>query len=124
MTSTMHMAWVRYICGRLKSDYRYSATLVYNNYPWPKTTEKQKLAIETAAQNVLDTRNKYSDLSLATLYNSNTMIPELVKAHQKLDKSVEAAYGKTFETDADRVTHLFSLYQGMTAGLFTEKIKR
>ena len=124
LTSTMHMAWVRYVCGRLEMRYRYSATIVYNNYPWPKPTEKQKQNIETAAQGVMDARNKHPDLSLATLYNSNTMIPELVKAHQKLDKSVEAAYGKTFETDADRVTHLFNLYQKITSGLFIEKSKQ
>jgi len=116
LTSIMHMAWVRYICGRLKSDYRYSASIVYNNYPWPSPTGKQASAIETAAQNVLDARNKYPDLSLATLYDSNIMIPELVKAHQKLDKAVEAAYGRAFEDDGQRVAFLFELWQNAVEG--------
>ena len=121
LISLMHMAWVRYVCGRLELRYRYSASIVYNNYPWPSPSAKQKQYIETAAQVVLDAREKYPDLSLATLYDSNTMIPELVKAHQKLDKAVDAAYGKTFETDADRVAHLFTLYQKVTEGLFVGK---
>ena len=129
LTSAMHMAWVRYICGRLKSDYRYSASIVYNNYPWPSTSDKHKNAIETAAQSVLDARSKYPDLSMATLYGSNTMIPELVKAHQKLDKAVEAAYGcrtngSTFADDSQRVAFLFELYQKLSGGLFVEEKKR
>jgi hypothetical protein len=120
LTSLMHMAWVRYVCGRLKSDYRYSASIVYNNYPWPTPAAKQKQDIETAAQNVLDSRNKYPDLSLATLYDSNTMIPELVKAHQKLDKAVESAYGRTFTDDSQRVAFLFELYQKLSGELFVE----
>jgi hypothetical protein len=118
------MAWVRYVCGRLKSDYRYSASIVYNNYPWPSPSAKQKQDIETAAQNVLDARNKYPDLSLATLYDSNKMIPELVKAHQKLDKAVEAAYGRTFTDDSQRVAFLFELYQKLSGELFVEEKKR
>ena len=112
LTSLMHMAWVRYVCGRLKSDYRYSASIVYNNYPWPSSpTEKQKSAIENAAQNVLDARKIYPDLSLATLYDANSMLPELVKAHQKLDRAVEIAYGRSFDDDGQRVAFLFELYQ-------------
>ena len=122
LTSAMHMAWVRFVCGRLEMRYRYSATIVYNNYPWPSPTEKQKQRIEISAQDVLNARKKYPDVSLATLYNSNTMIPELVKAHQKLDKAVEAAYGKKFTTDTVRVTHLFNLYQIRTADLFSKNI--
>ncbi len=124
VTSSMHMAWVRYVCGRLKSDYRYSASIVYNNYPWPSPTDKQKEAIEAAAQIVLDARKKYPNLSLATLYDSNTMIPELVKAHQKLDKAVEAAYGRSFTEDAQRVAFLFELYQKMSGELFVGKGKK
>jgi hypothetical protein len=124
ITSSMHMAWVRYICGRLKSDYRYSASIVYNNYPWPSPSDKQKNNIETAAQGVFDARNKYPDLSLATLYDSNAMIPELVKAHQKLDKAVEAAYGRTFDDDGQRVTYLFELYQKLAGELFVEGKKK
>jgi hypothetical protein len=124
VTSAMHMAWVRYVCGRLKSDYRYSASIVYNNFPWPSPTDKQMQAIEAAAQAVLNARQIYPDLSLATLYDPNTMIPELVKAHQKLDKFVEAAYGQAFTNDADRVSHLFYLYQAMTEGLIAKKAKK
>jgi hypothetical protein len=124
LTSSMHMAWVRYVCGRLKSDYRYSASIVYNNYPWPSPSTKQKKDIETTAQGVLDARNKYLDLSLATLYDRNTMVPELVKAHQKLDKAVEVAYGRSFNNDSQRVTYLFELYQKLCGELFVEGKKR
>ncbi|GHV41783.1 methylase [Spirochaetia bacterium] len=120
LTSAMHMAWMRYVCGRLKSDYRYSASIVYNNFPWPTATDKQKKEIEKAAQEVLNARGIYPDLSLAVLYDSDNMIPELVKAHQKLDKLVEQSYGKTFTDDAARVAHLFELYQKMTGELFVE----
>ena len=124
LTSLMHMAWVRYVCGRLELRYRYSASIVYNNYPWPSPTDKQKAVIETAAQAVLGARNKYPDLSLATLYDSNTMLPELVKAHQKLDKAVEAAYGRSFDDDSQRVAHLFGLYQKFSGELFVEERKK
>jgi len=124
ITSSMHMAWVRYVCGRLKSDYRYSASIVYNNYPWPSPTDKQKNSIETAAQNVLDARNIYPDLSFATLYNADAMLPELVKAHQKLDKAVEAAYSRSFDDDGQRVAFLFELYQKLSGELFVERKKR
>ena len=124
LTSSMHMAWLRYVCGRLEMRYRYSASIVYNNYPWPLPTGKQVNAIETAVQNVLDARNIYPGLSLATLYDSNTMIPELVKAHQKLDKVVEAAYGRAFEDDSQRVAFLFELWQNMVGELFVEGKKK
>jgi hypothetical protein len=120
LTSSMHMAWVRHVCGRLELRYRYSASIVYNNFPWPSPSAKQKQGIETAAQAVLDARKKYPDLSLAILYDSNTMIPELVKAHQKLDKAVEAAYGQTFTDDSQRVAFLFELYQRLSGELFVE----
>jgi hypothetical protein len=124
LTSAMHMSWMRYICGRMKSDYQYSASLVYNNYPWPTPNEKQINSIGELAQEILNLRLSFSDNTLAELYNPSSMPPKLVKAHQKLNKAVEAAYGKTFETDAERVTHLFHLYQVMTEGLFAEKSKR
>ncbi|MDR1219047.1 MAG: N-6 DNA methylase, partial [Treponema sp.] len=123
ITSSMHMVWVRYVCGRLKSDYRYSASIVYNNYPWPNPTDKQRASIETTAQSVLDARKKYPELSLATLYGSN-MPPELVKAHRKLDKAVEAAYGRSFDNDSQRVAYLFELYQKLSGELFVETRKR
>ena len=124
VTSTMHMAWVRYVCGRLKSDYRYSASIVYNNYPWPAPPDKQKQLIEAAAQKILEAREKYPDSSLATLYDSNTMPPDLVKAHQKLDKAVEVAYGRAFANDSERVAYLFELYQKISGELFVDEKKR
>ena len=124
VTSSMHMAWVRYVCGRLKSDYRYSASIVYNNYPWPSPTVKQKSTIETAAQNVLEARNIFPDLSLATLYDTNIMPPKLLKAHQKLDKAVETAYGHSFDDDSQRVAFLFELYQRLSGELFVDDRKK
>jgi len=124
LTSSMHMAWVRYVCGRLELRYRYSASIVYNNYPWPSPSAKQKKDIEMAAQCVLDARDKYPDLSLVKLYDSDTMIPELVKAHQKLDKAVEAAYGRSFDEDNQRVAYLFELYQKLSGELFVEERKK
>jgi hypothetical protein len=124
ITSTMHMVWTRYVCGRLKSDYRYSGVIVYNNFPWPTPTGKQRAAIEKAAQAVLDARQIYPDLPLATLYNPDTMLPELVKAHQRLDKAVEKAYGREFNDDAQRVAYLFALYQKLSGELFVDSKKR
>ncbi|MGE4417622.1 MAG: class I SAM-dependent DNA methyltransferase, partial [Marinobacterium sp.] len=116
LTSTMHNAWVRSVCGRLKSDFRYSAAIVYNNFPWPTPTEKQRTAIEVAAQAVLDARAAHPDSSLADLYDPLTMPPDLVKAHQKLDAAVDASYGyKGGSTDAARVAFLFGLYQELTS---------
>ena len=118
LSSTMHMAWVRAVCGRLKSDYRYSSGIVYNNFPWPEPTEKQQAAIEAAAQGVLDARAHFPSATLADLYDPLTMPPELVKAHQTLDRAVDAAYGKTaFKSEAERVAFLFERYQLLTAPL-------
>jgi hypothetical protein len=116
-TSAMHMAWVRYVCGRLESRYRYSAAIVYNNFPWPENpSEAQKQKIEEAAQGVLDARSQFPGSSLADLYDPLTMPPALVKAHQKLDAAVDAAYGKKgFKNDAERVAFLFMLYQRYTS---------
>jgi hypothetical protein len=115
----MHMAWVRSVCGRLKSDYRYSAGIVYNTFPWPHTiTERQQKAIEDAAQGVLDARAKHPASTLADLYDPLTMPPDLVKAHQKLDAAVDAAYSKKkFSGDSDRVAFLFELYQQLSSPL-------
>jgi len=111
LTSNIHMAWVRTVCGRLKSDYRYSANIVYNNFPWPNPTDAQKQAIEQAAQGVLDARALYPDSSLADLYDPLTMPPELVKAHNTLDRAVKAAYGgKSYATEAERVADLMERY--------------
>lgn len=117
LNSTMHMAWVRYTCGRLESRYRYSKDIVYNNYPWPHDPDaKQIHAIEQAAQGVLDAREQFPQSSLADLYDPLTMPPELTRAHQALDRAVDAAYGrKSFSGDAERVAFLFDLYQQYTS---------
>jgi hypothetical protein len=124
LTSGMHMAWMRYVCGRLEMRYRYSNSIVYNNFPWPSPTAKQTEAIEKAAKAVLNARAGFPDASLADLYDPLTMPPDLVKAHQTLDKAVEKAYGKEFTNDADRVAHLFYLYQTLTEGLVAQKKRR
>ncbi|MFO0408800.1 MAG: type IIL restriction-modification enzyme MmeI, partial [Dolichospermum sp.] len=126
-TSEMHITWVKYVCGRLKSDYRYSNTIVYNNYPFPENVnEKQKQKVETAAQAVLDTRDKYPDSSLADLYDPLTMPPDLVKAHQILDKAVDLCYRpQPFVSELNRIEFLFSQYEALNAPLLKpEKKKR
>lgn len=100
LTSNVHMAWMRTVCGRLKSDYRYSKDIVYNNFPWPMPTDAQKAAIEKTAQAILDARALYPDCSLADLYDEVAMPPELRKAHQANDKAVMDAYGFTKGTEA------------------------
>jgi hypothetical protein len=119
LTSEMHMTWVKYVCGRLKSDYRYSNTIVYNNFPFPETvTDKQKQTVETCAQAVLDTRAKYPGSSLADLYDPLTMPPDLIKAHQKLDKAVDLCYRpQPFTSELNRIEYLFELYEKLTAPL-------
>ena len=116
LTSNVHMAWVRAVCGRLKSDYRYSKDIVYNNFPWPAPTEQQKAKIEQTAQAILDARALYPDSSLADLYDDLTMPPELRKAHQANDRAVMDAFGFTKGTAARTsesacVTELMKLYQ-------------
>lgn len=127
LTSIQHMAWVKYTCGRLKSDIRYSALYTFNTFPWPENpTEKQIKAIETAAQKVLDTRLQFPNSSLAVLYDPLTMPPALTKAHNELDKAVDLAYRpQAFTSDANRMVFLFELYEKYTADLFTkEKAKK
>ncbi len=123
ITSIMHMAWVKYICGRLKSDFRYSKDIVYNNFPWPENpTENQIKAIEEKAQKVLDVRLLFPDTSLAVLYDSLTMPPALVKAHNELDKAVDLAYRpQAFINDTNRMEFLFELYEKYTAGIFANE---
>ena len=116
IVSNVHMAWMRTVCGRLKSDYRYSNTIVYNNFPWPTPTSEQKAKIEQTAQAILDARALYPDASLADLYDELTMPPELRKAHQQNDRAVMAAYGfpiKNF-TESDCVAALMKMYQELT----------
>ena len=116
------MSWVNSVCGRLKSDYRYSKDIVYNNFPWPENpTENLVKAIEIAAQKVLDVRVEYSNNSLADLYGTSTMPPALIKAHNELDKAVDLAYRpQPFTSEANRMVFLFELYEKYTADLFTE----
>lgn len=116
LTSNVHMAWVRAVCGRLKSDYRYSRDIVYNNFPWCKPTEEQKTKIEKTAQAILDARALYPDCSLADLYDDLVMPSELRRAHQLNDKAVMEAYGFTKDTEEYRsesacVATLMKMYQ-------------
>ena len=106
------MAWMRAVCGRLKSDYSYSNTIVYNNFPWCEPTAEQKARIEQTAQAILDARALYPDCSLADLYDELTMPPELRKAHQANDKAVMQAYGFSIKmTESECVAELMKLYQ-------------
>ncbi len=133
LSSTMHMAWVRTTCGRLKSDYRYSKDIVYNNFPWPTLPKPAAQApIEAAAQLILNVRAKFQSgdhpATLADLYDPLTMPPELLKAHQKLDAAVDKAYEpsggkKSYKSDAERVAFLFELYQTYTSLLPADKPK-
>ena len=127
LTSIMHMAWVKTVCGRLKSDFRYSNTIVYNNFPFPENPNQKHInQIEKKAQNVLDTRSSFPNSSLAELYNPLTMPPSLTKAHNELDKAVDLAYRSTpFTSEANRMLYLFELYEKYTADLFSkEKVKK
>ena len=116
LTSNVHMAWMRAVCGRLKSDYRYSKDVVYNNFPWPTPTDAQKEKIEQTAQAILDARALYPDSSLADLYDETTMPPELRKAHQMNDKAVMLAYGFSVKdmTESKCVAKLMRMYQDLT----------
>jgi hypothetical protein len=127
LMSSMHMAWVKSVCGRLESRFRYSNELVYNNFPFPENpTEKQIANIEEKAQKVLDVRLSFPKSSLADLYGNLTMPPALIKAHNELDKAVDLAYRNVaFTTEANRMVYLFELYEKYTADLFsTQKPKK
>lgn len=120
LTSEIHMSWVRYVCGRLKSDYRYSNTLVYNNFPWPDASDKDKKNISEKAQAVLVAREQFPDSTLADLYDPNTMPSVLLKTHQVLDKAVDKTYRRaTFKDEKERIEYLFQLYQKLTKPLLT-----
>lgn len=122
LTSNVHMAWMRTVAGRLEMRYRYSAKIVYNNFPWPTVTEEQKQFIANAAQKILDARALYPDCSLADLYHPNKMPLELIKAHQENDKAVMKAYGMIkkvngrdkFMNVSETVARLFEMYQELT----------
>lgn len=113
LTSNVHMAWMRAVCGRLKSDYRYSVNIVYNNFPWPTPTAEQKAKIEQTAQAILDARAIYPDSSLADLYDEIAMPPELRRAHQNNDRAVMQAYGFSIKemNESKCVAELMRMYQ-------------
>ena len=112
------MAWMRAVAGRLKSDYRYSKDIVYNNFPWPEPTEAQKAKIEQTAQAILDARAKYPDSSLADLYGENMyLFSDLLTAHQQNDRAVMQAYGFPVRmTESECVAELMKLYQAKVGG--------
>ncbi len=115
LSSLMHNSWMRTVAGRLKSDYRYSVKLVYNNFPWPKPSQKLHKAIESAAQQVLDARGNYPNSTLADLYDPLTTPALLLDAHHALDRAVDAAYGRRkFKSEGERVSMLFELFDSMT----------
>lgn len=126
LSSLMHMAWVKQVAGRLESRYRYSNTLVYNNFPWPESpSEKQRAAVERAAEAVLETRKQSSGSTLADLYDPRTMPPDLQRAHKELDRAVDRCYrAEPFISDRQRVEYLFSLYEKLTAPLLPAPAKR
>ena len=115
--SNVHMAWTRAVCGRIKSDYRYSKDVVYNNFPWPTPTNEQKKKIEETAQAILDARAFYPDSSLADLYDEVAMPPELRKAHQANDRAVMQAYGLDVKTmtESTCVAELMKMYQKLVS---------
>jgi methylase of polypeptide subunit release factors len=126
LTSLMHMTWMRYVCGRLKSDYSYSNTIVYNNFPWPLDLPKQKIqGVGKLAEQVLKVRQRYPKSSLADLYDPLTMPSDLVKAHQDLDKFVDSCYRpQAFDTEMQRIEFLFDLYKQYTQPLFGSEKKK
>ena len=118
LTSSVHNAWMRVVCGRLKSDFRYSKDIVYNNFPWPAPTEAQKVKIEQTAQSILDARQIYPEASLADMYGNLILFPELMKAHRANDLAVLEAYGFPKDaTESEIVARLFKMYQELTVGL-------
>lgn len=126
LQSDMHMAWVKYTCGRIKSDFRYSNEMVYNNYPWPKDpSEKNKKTVENKAQKVLEVRAEFPESSLADLYDPLIMPPRLVKAHQELDKVVDLCYRpQAFKNEMVRIEFLFELYNEYTMPLLKKETKK
>ena len=126
LTSAMHMAWTNAVCGRLESRFRYSAGIVYNNFPWVENpSPKQVERIEQCAEAVLEARKQFPNSSLADLYDPLAMPPALMKAHQALDKAVDAAYRSApFTSDSQRMEFLFDLYNKYNATLFDSKKKK
>lgn len=125
LNSAMHMAWVRAVCGRIKSDYRYSNQICYNPFPWPMPKPDQKKKIEAATQAVLDARAAHPGSTLADLYDPRVMPADLRKAHQALDKAVDAAYrSQPFTTEAARLEHLLGLYQQLVTPLIVQTARK
>jgi hypothetical protein len=115
LESSVHMAWMRPVCGRLQSDSRYRKDVVYNNFPWPEVDEEQRARIAQTAQGILDARALYPDSSLADLYDPITMPPELLKAHRENDRAVMSAYGfPATMAESEIVARLFDLYSQLT----------
>ncbi|MGL5957944.1 MAG: type IIL restriction-modification enzyme MmeI, partial [Phocaeicola sp.] len=115
LTSKIHNTWVRAVGGRLKTDYRYSAQLCYNTFPFPKISEAQRTELEECAENVLLTRELHSEMTLAQMYNPESMPDDLRTAHRTLDLAVERCYrAEPFVSDEERLQHLFKLYEKMT----------
>jgi len=128
LSSAMHMAWVRQVCGRLESRYRYSARLVYNNFPWPESpTQKQRSTVEAAAQAVLQVRDAHlaHGESLADLYDPLSMPLDLAKVHATLDRAVDRCYRtQPFNTERERVEFLFALHERLTSPLLPNSGKK
>ena len=122
LESNVHMAWMRVVSGRLKSDYSYTVNNVYNNFPWPEVSDEQRERIAATAQGILDARALYPDSSLADLYDELTMPPELRRAHQANDRAVMAAYGfAATMTESECVARLFALHQALTQAPIDKK---
>lgn len=116
LTSAMHMAWMRTVCGRLEMRYRYSRDLCYNTFPWPTVSEEQKKAVSELADMVLNIRNMYPDKTLAEMYDPDKMPEPLAEAHHNLDMAVDSLYRNTpFESDEERLQLLFKLYEKLVA---------
>jgi len=125
LTSAMHMAWMRQVCGRLKSDYRYSNNLVYNNFPWPEAPSPMQLErVAKAAQKILDVRAEFADSTLADLYDPDAMPKQLLDAHRSLDAAVDLCYRPAaFKTELERLKFLFDLYRKCTEPLIRATAK-
>ena len=116
LTSSVHNAWMRVVCGRLKSDFRYSKDIVYNNFPWPEATEQQRNKIEETAKMILDARENYPEASMADFYSNLILFPDLMKAHRANDAAVLEAYGFPKDaTESDIVARLFKMYRELTS---------
>jgi hypothetical protein len=125
LTSAMHMAWLRQIGGRLKSDYRYSIGIVYNTFPWPEATGQQRAKTRSLAQAVLEARSRFPSSTLADLYDVDAMPPQLRKTHRALDDAVDKLYrSAAFSGDRDRAEHLFGLYEKLVAPLVAAAASR